>query len=199
MLLRGTRLDQFLELGESTRVALTAGERAFLEASKAAREQRQQAEAQRQRFDIRLLQLDARLSLVRGDRSSHRTVEPIVHVGADGDRAVHCYERECSLQRRRQKVWEEAPAMNLPEEVRESLCASAVALAEAVNYKGAGTVEYLYDDEAQEFYFIEMNTRVQVEHPVTEMITGVDIVLEKIRKSWFVGSIRFQQVMPRWS
>ncbi len=104
-----------------------------------------------------------------------------VQVLADGERAVHCYERECSLQRRRQKVWEEAPAMNLPEEVRESLCASAVALAEAVNYKGAGTVEYLYDDEAQEFYFIEMNTRIQVEHPVTEWVTGLDLVREMLR------------------
>ena len=69
----------------------------------------------------------------------------------------------------------------LPEEVREKLCASAVALAEAVNYRGAGTLEYLYDDETHQFYFIEMNTRIQVEHPVTEMITGIDLVREMIR------------------
>jgi acetyl-CoA carboxylase, biotin carboxylase subunit len=104
-----------------------------------------------------------------------------VQILGDGRNFVHCYERECSLQRRRQKVWEEAPAFGLPEAVREKLCASAVALARSVGYSGAGTVEYLYDDETQEFYFIEVNTRIQVEHPVTEMITGVDLVQEMLR------------------
>ncbi|WP_395661551.1 acetyl-CoA carboxylase biotin carboxylase subunit [Aestuariivirga sp.] len=104
-----------------------------------------------------------------------------VQILGDGKRAVHCFERECSLQRRRQKVWEEAPSAVLPQSVREKLCASAVALAEAVNYRGAGTLEYLYDDQTQHFYFIEMNTRIQVEHPVTEMITGLDLVKEMIR------------------
>lgn len=103
-----------------------------------------------------------------------------VQILGDGKRAVHCFERECSLQRRRQKVWEEAPSAVLPQTVREKLCASAVALAEAVNYRGAGTLEYLYDDQTQHFYFIEMNTRIQVEHPVTEMITGIDLVKEMI-------------------
>ncbi|MCA3562074.1 MAG: acetyl-CoA carboxylase biotin carboxylase subunit [Aestuariivirga sp.] len=104
-----------------------------------------------------------------------------VQILGDGQRAVHCFERECSLQRRRQKVWEEAPSAVLPQAVRDKLCASAVALAEAVNYRGAGTLEYLYDDETHHFYFIEMNTRIQVEHPVTEMITGIDLVREMIR------------------
>ena len=104
-----------------------------------------------------------------------------VQVLGDGDRAVHCFERECSLQRRHQKVWEEAPSAALPQEVRKKLCASAVALALAVNYRGAGTVEYLYDDDTKHFYFLEMNTRIQVEHPVTEMITGIDLVREMIR------------------
>ncbi|MGE4250591.1 MAG: acetyl-CoA carboxylase biotin carboxylase subunit, partial [Parvibaculaceae bacterium] len=103
-----------------------------------------------------------------------------VQVLADGERAIHCFERECSLQRRRQKVWEEAPSPVLPDEVRRKLCASAVALAEAVHYRGAGTIEYLYDDETRDFYFIEMNTRIQVEHPVTELITGLDLVREMI-------------------
>ncbi len=104
-----------------------------------------------------------------------------VQILGDGQRAIHCFERECSLQRRRQKVWEEAPSAVLPQAVREKLCASAVALAEAVNYRGAGTIEYLYDDVTHHYYFIEMNTRIQVEHPVTEMITGLDLVREMIR------------------
>ena len=104
-----------------------------------------------------------------------------VQVMGDGTKAVHFYERECSLQRRRQKVWEEAGADCLNNETRERLCAAAVALAESVNYLGAGTLEYLYEESTNEFFFIEMNTRIQVEHPVTEMITGFDLVQEMIR------------------
>ncbi len=104
-----------------------------------------------------------------------------VQVLGDGTDAVHCYERECSLQRRRQKVWEEAGAFGLSTETREALCKSAADLARSVGYRGAGTVEYLYDDQSGDFYFIEMNTRIQVEHPVTEMVTGVDLVAEMIR------------------
>jgi acetyl-CoA carboxylase biotin carboxylase subunit len=104
-----------------------------------------------------------------------------VQVLGDGHDVIHCFERECSLQRRRQKVWEEAPSPSLVSAVREILCASAVALAKAVSYRGAGTLEYLYDDSTHEFYFLEMNTRIQVEHPVTEMITGIDLVCEMIR------------------
>ena len=103
-----------------------------------------------------------------------------VQILGDGERAIHCFERECSLQRRRQKLWEEAPSPVLPENIRTKLCASAVALAEAVHYRGAGTIEYLYDDATHEFYFIEMNTRIQVEHPVTEFITGLDLMREMI-------------------
>ena len=101
-----------------------------------------------------------------------------VQILGDGVDAIHCYERECSLQRRRQKVWEEAPAAVLSQDVRDALCGSAVALARSVSYRGAGTLEYLYDEESRSFYFIEMNTRIQVEHPVTEMITGIDLVRE---------------------
>jgi acetyl-CoA carboxylase biotin carboxylase subunit len=104
-----------------------------------------------------------------------------VQILGDGRDAIHLYERECSLQRRRQKVWEEAPACYLTPAAREALCASAVALAKSVNYRGAGTLEYLYDDTTGAFYFIEMNTRIQVEHPVTEMITGRDLVREMLR------------------
>ncbi len=104
-----------------------------------------------------------------------------VQVLGDGERVIHCFERECSLQRRRQKIWEEAPSPVLPAGLREELCASAVALAKAVRYRGAGTLEYLYDEARGAFYFIEMNTRIQVEHPVTECITGIDLVRAMIR------------------
>ncbi|MGO8113502.1 acetyl-CoA carboxylase biotin carboxylase subunit [Rhizobium leguminosarum] len=104
-----------------------------------------------------------------------------VQIFGDGQNFVHFFERECSLQRRRQKVWEEAPAFLLPADMRERLCISAVALAREVGYRGAGTVEYLYDDETGDFYFIEVNTRIQVEHPVTEMITGFDLVQEMFK------------------
>jgi acetyl-CoA carboxylase biotin carboxylase subunit len=104
-----------------------------------------------------------------------------VQILGDGRDAVHCYERECSLQRRRQKVWEEAPSPALSPDQREALCGSAVALSKAVGYRGAGTIEYLYDEEAGRFYFMEMNTRIQVEHPVTEAILGIDLVADMIR------------------
>lgn len=104
-----------------------------------------------------------------------------VQILGDGDHCIHCYERECSLQRRRQKIWEEAPSIALTDEIRGKLCESAVALAQSVGYRGVGTVEYLYDDDTEQYYFIEMNTRIQVEHPVTECIVGIDLLTEMIR------------------
>jgi len=104
-----------------------------------------------------------------------------VQVLGDGERVLHCFERECSLQRRRQKIWEEAPAPTLDAATRDALCASAVRLAEQMSYRGAGTLEYLYDETRGEFFFIEMNTRIQVEHPVTEIVTGIDLVQQMIR------------------
>jgi len=103
-----------------------------------------------------------------------------VQILGDGQRAVHCFERECSLQRRRQKVWEEAPSAAIGEATRAALCESALKLANAVSYRGAGTLEYLYDDDTHDFFFIEMNTRIQVEHPITEMVTGIDLVREML-------------------
>lgn len=104
-----------------------------------------------------------------------------VQVLGDGENVIHLYDRECSLQRRRQKVVEEAPSPSLDSQTREKLCQSALNLAKLVKYKGAGTLEFLYDDDRKKFYFLEMNTRIQVEHAITEMITGVDIVREMLR------------------
>jgi acetyl-CoA carboxylase biotin carboxylase subunit len=94
--------------------------------------------------------------------------------------AVHLYERDCSLQRRHQKLVEESPAPNLPEKVREAICDAAVRLVKAANYYSAGTCEFLVDRD-NNFYFIEVNARIQVEHPVTELVTGVDLIREQIR------------------
>ena len=93
---------------------------------------------------------------------------------------IHLYERDCSLQRRHQKLVEESPAPNLPEKVRDAICESAVRLVKSANYYSAGTVEFLVDKD-NNFYFIEVNARIQVEHPVTELVTGVDLIKEQIR------------------
>ncbi len=103
-----------------------------------------------------------------------------VQVLADGQgNAIHLYDRDCSMQRRHQKVLEEAPAPYIDEEARQAVLKSCVDACIEIGYRGAGTFEFLYEDGG--FFFIEMNTRVQVEHPVTEMVTGVDIVKEQLK------------------
>ncbi len=94
---------------------------------------------------------------------------------------VHLFERDCSVQRRHQKLIEEAPSSVLTQSQRMEIGEAAVSAAKAVNYDSAGTVEFLYDLETKKFYFIEMNTRIQVEHPITELITGVDLIKEQIK------------------
>ena len=119
-------------------------------------------------------------SAVYLERFVNRARHIEVQVLGDGQRVVHYFERECSLQRRRQKVWEEALSPAIDDTTRRLLCASAVRLAERAGYRGAGTLEYLYDEDTGEFFFIEMNTRIQVEHPTTELIAGIDLVREMI-------------------
>lgn len=147
---------------------------------------------------IRLVEAEASLlatiDLARGEAGSifgdstvylERFVPNARHVEvqlmADGQRCVHFGDRDCSMQRRSQKVLEEAPAPALPDAVRSRIRDSSVQLALASGYRGAGTVEFLYDPEREEAFFIEMNTRLQVEHPITEAITGVDLVREQLR------------------
>ncbi|NGP08095.1 acetyl-CoA carboxylase biotin carboxylase subunit [Rhodococcus sp. 14C212] len=96
---------------------------------------------------------------------------------------IHLGERDCTLQRRHQKVVEESPAPNLPEQIRQDLRRSGVAFAEALGLDSAGTVEFIYDADTHDYAFLEFNARIQVEHPVTEMVTGVDLVAEQLRSA----------------
>jgi 3-methylcrotonyl-CoA carboxylase alpha subunit len=109
-----------------------------------------------------------------------RHVEVQVFGLGDG-RAVSIFERECSVQRRFQKILEESPSPGISAETRAAMCAAAQALAAAVGYRSAGTIEFVVDDDTKDFFFLEMNTRIQVEHPVTEMIAGVDLVQLQLR------------------
>jgi len=113
-----------------------------------------------------------------------------VQILSGKNRTIHLQERDCSVQRRHQKLIEETPSPVLTEEVRSKLLKSTVAMVEKLGYEGAGTVEYIYEDG--KFYFLEMNTRIQVEHPVTEVVTGIDIVKEQI---WiaFTGNTALKQ------
>jgi acetyl-CoA carboxylase biotin carboxylase subunit len=120
---------------------------------------------------------DARVYLERYvERGRHVEVQIL----GDGERVIHLGDRDCSVQRRYQKLIEEAPAPGLDQDLRERLRAAAVALGGHLGYRGAGTVEFLVDADRGEFYFLEVNARIQVEHPVTEAITGLDIVAEQI-------------------
>jgi acetyl-CoA carboxylase biotin carboxylase subunit len=128
---------------------------------------------------------EAEIAFKDGSVYIEKYIEQPRHVEVQilGDRhgnVVHLWERDCSLQRRHQKLVEESPGPHLPQSVREEICASAVRLVKAVGYYNAGTCEFLVDKD-NKFYFIELNARIQVEHPVSELVTGVDLVREQIR------------------
>jgi len=132
------------------------------------------------RSNIKKAQQEALASFGNGAVFIEKFLEHARHVEVQvlGDKhgnTVHLFERDCSMQRRHQKVIEEAPGPNIDRKKRDAVCESAARLVKAANYSGAATVEFLMDDK-QNFYMLEVNTRVQVEHPVTEMITGIDIV-----------------------
>ena len=121
-----------------------------------------------------------------------------VQVLGDGNEVLHLGERDCSLQRRNQKLVEESPSPVLSEKMRSKIGNAALELCRHVKYRSAGTIECILDPATNEFYFMEMNTRIQVEHPVTEMVTGVDLVKEQIRIAMGQGiSIRQDQVQMR--
>ncbi len=118
-----------------------------------------------------------------------------VQIFGDGQGLVRALgERDCSLQRRNQKVVEEAPAPNLPDDARQALISAAIRLGEAARYRSAGTVEFLYDADREQFFFLEMNTRIQVEHGVTEEVMGIDLIEWMIRGA--AGDYRFLQDVP---
>src|SRR6195256_3589351 len=126
-----------------------------------------------------------------------RHIEIQIFADAEGN-FVHLGERECSIQRRHQKVIEECPSPIDDSSLRERMGAAAIKIAKAVNYLGAGTVEFLFSDATREFYFLEMNTRLQVEHPVTELVTGIDLVREQIMVA--TGApLSFKQEDVRWT
>lgn len=129
-----------------------------------------------------LMEIMAEAETAFGDRSVYleRYLTDIRHIEiqvvSDGQSVVHLGERDCTVQRRNQKLVEEAPSPVLDDELRESLAEAAVALCQEVGYRNAGTVEFVFDNIERKYYFIEMNTRIQVEHPVSEMITGIDLI-----------------------
>jgi len=102
-------------------------------------------------------------------------------LGDNFGNVIHLGERECSIQRRHQKIIEESPSSRLTNKIREDITSAAVKLGKKLNYKSAGTVEFLFDEDTNEFWFLEVNTRLQVEHPVTEEVTGIDLVKEQIK------------------
>lgn len=128
---------------------------------------------------------EAKAAFGSGEVYIERYISPVRHVEVqvmgDGKDVIHFGERDCTIQRRHQKLLEESPSPIVSEDLRKRMTHAACQLAGAVNYKGAGTIEFIVDAAGSEFFFIEMNTRIQVEHPVTEAVTGVDLVKLQLR------------------
>jgi acetyl-CoA carboxylase biotin carboxylase subunit len=151
--------------GMGIRIVQNASE--LMDAVKQARRQAEQS------FGSSRIYLERRV-----ERGSHVEVQVF---GDTHGNVIHLFERDCSVQRRNQKVVEETPCAKLSPEVREAILSSAVDLTKSIGYSNAGTIEYLLDSDGEHFYFLEMNTRLQVEHPVTEMVTGIDLVELQLR------------------
>lgn len=138
------------------------------------------------RSSFRQAQQEAEIAFKDGRLYLEKSIENFRHIEVQilGDvrgNIVHLFERECSLQRRRQKVIEETPAVNLDGRLRDEMCAAAVRVAKEAGYYNAGTVEFMLNEDTNDFYFLEVNTRIQVEHPITEMVTGEDLVKWQLR------------------
>lgn len=143
-------------------------------------------------------QAEARAAFGDGTVYAERLLQRVRHievqiVGDHNGNVVHFGTRDCTIQRRHQKIVEEAPATYISEASRERICADAVRLASDLSYAGAGTVEFVVDMETGKHYFIEVNTRIQVEHPVTEMISGVDLVREQLHAADPTDSLSIRQ------
>ena len=138
---------------------------------------------------------EAKAAFGNGDMYIEQFIENPKHIEiqilSDGKHAIHLGERECSIQRRHQKLIEEAPSSFINEKIRKKMGDLAVNIAKNIGYKGAGTIEFLMDAN-KNFYFMEMNTRIQVEHPITEMITGIDLVKQQIKIA-YSGKLELKQ------
>jgi acetyl-CoA carboxylase biotin carboxylase subunit len=180
--------DGFLRLGEAEACAQQIGFPLLLKASAGGGGRGMRIASHAGEFSTVFTQATAEADAAFGDAEVYleRFFPAVRHIEiqAFGDRnggAVHLWERDCSIQRRHQKLVEESPSPVLNALVRRDMTEAALALTRGLKYENAGTVEFIYDPETENFFFIEMNTRIQVEHPVTEMLHGKDLVVEQFR------------------
>jgi acetyl-CoA carboxylase biotin carboxylase subunit len=180
--------DSFADAGRAHAEAAAIGYPMLLKARSGGggRGMRVVEEAGRFHAQFTQARVEAEAAFGDGEIYLERYFQRIRHIEVQvfGDRhgqVRHLGERDCTLQRRHQKLLEESPSPALDQVTRERICQAAVTIAKGIDYEGAGTVEFIYDADSGEFFFIEMNTRIQVEHPVTEVVTGCDLVAEQIR------------------